>query len=70
MSRTRSSFSVVAQVFSRSHVLIFIVADTAGSLARSVDQVLPATECMVVSTMVAPKVGHIGLGLLGIFSMV
>ncbi len=47
--------------------LIFIVADRARSLFRSIDQVLPATMVAAIET---PKLSNIGLGQLSIFSMV
>ncbi len=35
--------------------LIFIVADPTRSFFRSVDQVVPATKCRIVSATEAPK---------------
>ncbi len=50
--------------------LIFIIANPARSFFRSVEQMLPAARCRMVSAAEAPKVSHVGLGQLGIISMV
>ncbi len=47
--------------------LIFIIANLVSNTFRPVDQVLPTMECIVVSTLKAPKVGHVAFRQLRIF---
>ncbi len=44
------------------HSLIFIVADPTSSLFRSVDQVLPAAKCRMVSVTEASEMSRVGFG--------